>query len=130
MTDPNRVSLYLRPEQAEKLPVDARHTRSAAINVVIDRYHAVMTSLRAEVEQALTKDEMLAVCGICNGTIFEPAEIIIGAVLADVQDADDTALVQFGVGKGALCAKIADLSPAHQMALVELIEAFWRKGTA
>jgi hypothetical protein len=75
--------------------------------------------------EIFTREEYTAILAVCNGTIFQPAGVIRGGVLADVEDSLDSEITVHGADKEALVAKLRTLSPLQQYALVESIESYW-----
>lgn len=97
-----------------------------AITVVLDRYMELMRLGRASLRgqsNPLSESEFKCLLAMAMSTLFEPAGIVQGAVLADAEDAGQEELSAFGVERAALLAKLRGLSPLEQFALVDWLEA-------
>ena len=97
---------------------------SGRLGDVCDRYAEIIR--RTRVEQKFSEAEMNALRDCCNGTIFAPAQLIAGAVLANFEDsAVDGLYDKWGIDGLETARKLNALTFAEQVALVENIEKFW-----
>lgn len=118
-----RTSIYLNPPLEEALK--GADSISGRLGQICDRY--AETNRRARIRQRFDEAEMNAFRDCCNGTIFGPAQLIDGAVLANFEDsAPDGLYEKWRIDAPTTIAKLRALTYAEQVALVEDIEAFWR----
>ena len=118
-----RTSIYLNPPLEEALK--GADSVSGRLGQICDRY--AETNRRARIAQRFSEPELNALRDCCNGTIFGPAQLIDGAVLANFEDsAPDGLYEKWGIDAPATIAKLRGLTYPEQVALVEDIEAFWR----
>lgn len=117
-----RTSIYLNPPiEAALIHADSI---SGRIGNICDRYAQIVR--RARIAQRFSGAELNALRDCCNGTIFSPAELISGAVLANFEDsAPDGLYDKWGIDGAATAAKLRTLTYVDQVALVEDIERFW-----
>ena len=118
-----RTSIYLNP------PIEAAlkdaDSISGRLGQICDRF--AETNRRARIAQRFSEAELNAFRDCCNGTWFEPAQLIDGAILANFEDsAPDGLYEKWGIDAPATIAKLRDLTYPDQVALVEDIEVFWR----
>lgn len=98
---------------------------SGRLVTIGDRYSEIVR--RQRVETKFAEAELNALRDCCNGTLFEPAQLIDGAILANFEDsAIDGLYDKWTIDGPATAAKIAALSYPEQVALVEAIEQWWR----
>lgn len=118
-----RTSIYLNPPLEEALK--GADSISGRLGQICDRFGE--TNRRARIRQRFSEAELNALRDVCNGTIFGPAQLIDGAVLADFEDSlIDGIAEKWGIDAPATIAKLRDLTYPDQVALVEDIETFWR----
>lgn len=118
-----RTSIYLNPPIAEALK--SADSISGQLGKICDRY--AETNRRARIAQRFSEAELNAFRDCCNGTWFEPAQLIDGAVLANFEDSlQDGIAEKWGIDAPSTIAKLRELTYPDQVALVEDIEAFWR----
>lgn len=118
-----RTSIYLNPPLEESLK-DA-DSISGRLGQICDRY--AETNRRARIAQRFSEAELNAFRDCCNGTIFGPAQLIDGAILANFEDSEPDGLYEkWGIDGKATAAKLRTLTYPDQVALVEDIETFWR----
>lgn len=98
---------------------------SGSINRIIDRYGEICRRLR--VEDRFTSAELDALRAVANGWLAEPAATIAGGLALEVADANPDAFEAFNVDRRALLSKLRDLDYAHEVAMVDSIERYWRK---
>ena len=122
-----KTSFYLSKTIEEKLRIDPDQGRglSKVVSLTIDRYHELIDREKKAVSSILSKDEILTLCAVCNGTIFEPAANIRRGVLINLQDTYPEELPGFDIDKKALEEKLSLFTPVQEMALVEIIEDYW-----
>lgn len=117
-----RTSIYLSPPLEEALK--GADSISGRLGQICDRY--AETNRRARIAQRFSAGELNAFRDCCNGTIFGPAQLIDGAVLANFEDSlQDGIAEKWGIDAPATIAKLRDLTYPDQVALVEDIETFW-----
>lgn len=118
-----RTSIYLNPPIEAAL--NGADSISGRLGQICDRY--AETNRRARIGQRFSTAELNALRDVCNGTRFEPAQLIDGAVLANFEDSlQDGIAEKWGIDASATIAKLRGLTYPDQVALVEDIEAFWR----
>jgi len=118
-----RTSIYLNPPLSEALK--GADSISGRLGQVCARY--AETNRRARIRQRFSEAELNAMRDVCNDTIFWPAQLIDGAVLADFEDSlIDGIAEKWDIDAPATIAKLRDLTYPDQVALVEDIEVFWR----
>jgi hypothetical protein len=118
-----RTSIYLNPPLEAALK--GADSISGHLGKICDRY--AETNRRARIAQRFSEDELSAFRDCCNGTWFEPAPLVDGAVLANFEDSlQDGIAEKWGIDAPAAIAKLRGLTYPDQVALVEDIEAFWR----
>lgn len=118
-----RTSLYLNP------PIEAAlknaDSISGRIGEICARY--AETNRRARISQRFSEAELNALRDGCNGTIFVPAQLIDGAVLANFEESlMDGIAEKWEINAPATIAKLRALTYPDQIALIEDIETFWR----
>lgn len=116
-----RTSIYLNP------PIDAalagHDNTSGRLGNICGRYLEIMR--RTRIAQKFSESELNALRDCCNGTWFEPAQLIDGAVLANFEDSEPDGLYEkWGIDGKTTADKLRLLNYAEQVALVENIEAF------
>jgi len=116
-------SIYLSEAVRTKLRTPPRG-QSAAVSATIDRYYALLAPERKRLEALFSSSEWNAMRNACNGTLWDAASIR-GGVLANIQDSLEDELTSFGADRKTLEKKLADLAPATQYALVEMLEEYW-----
>lgn len=98
---------------------------SGRLSTLADRYLEILR--RTRVARRFSEAELNALRDCCNGTWFEPAQLIDGAILANLEDSEIDGLYEkWAIDGAALAAKLRELSFADQVALVEEIEQWWR----
>jgi len=95
---------------------------SSAITVVVDRYAELMRIERRSLRELFTQNEVNLMLNNALSTMYEPAGVLSGAVLADTQDEDGSQFELFGVDRAALLAKLRGLTTGQQFALVDWLE--------
>lgn len=121
-----RITIYLNPPLAEALEgLAAGDSVSGRLGAIAGRYTEILR--RARIASRFTAHELDALRDCCNGTWFDPASLIDGAVLANFQDALQDGLGnKWGIDPAAVAERLRALSYPEQVALVEDIEQFWR----
>ncbi|MBU1080929.1 MAG: hypothetical protein KKB59_10625 [Spirochaetes bacterium] len=95
---------------------------SAAITLVADRYGSLMARERRALRDLFNKSERNLMLSNALSTIYEPADIIPGAVLADTEDEEDHVFEVDGIDRAALLDKLRGLNLGQQYALVDWLE--------
>ncbi len=122
-----RTTLYLNAPIAAA--VAGAESISGRLGAVCDRYAEILR--RARILPRFTEQELDALRDCCNGTWFEPAQLIDGAVLANFEDSLVDGLAEkWAIDSAALSDKLRALTYAEQVALVEEIERYWRESAA
>lgn len=120
-----RTTIYLNPPIAAALADVGEGSTSGRLGAICDRFAEIKR--RARIRQRFSEGELMAVRDCCNGTWFEPAALIDGAVLANFEDSiQDGIAEKWEIDAQAAIVKLRALTFAEQVALVEDIEAFWR----
>jgi hypothetical protein len=122
-----KTSFYLSKDLQTKLRLSDERGLSMSANRAIDRYYAIVEAERKKLDALFTKGEWNFMRNACNGTIWEPAEVIRGGVLADCEDGIDEDYDFYNADRKILIKKLRDLNVSQQFALVELIEEWWDK---
>jgi hypothetical protein len=121
-----RTSIYLNPPIEEALK--GADSISGRLGQICDRFAEI--NRRARIQQRFSAAELNALRDCSNGTWFDPAKLIDGAVLANFEDsAPDGLYAKWGIDGPATADKLRGLSYADQVALVEDIEKFWQAVT-
>ena len=124
-----RTTIYLNEPLALALQGLADRGQSARLGDIADRFAEIVR--RARIAQRFSEAELMALRDCCNGTWFQPAKLIDGAVLANFSDSGPDGLYEkWGIDAQAVIDKLQGLSFADQVALVEDIEGFWRSVAA
>lgn len=95
---------------------------SSAITVIVDRYAELMAIERRELRKLFSQEEVNIMLNNALSTIYEPAGIIAGAVLADTEDEIESQFEFFEVDRDVLLAKLRGLNVGQQFALVDWLE--------
>ena len=124
-----KSSLYLNEELLKKLRIDGDRSvgMSTAVNRAVDRLDMIIASEEKTLLELFTNDEWNAMRNTTNGTIWEPAAVIRGGMMAEIQDRLDDELVSFGAYRDELEPKLATLTVSQQVALIDMIERWWAK---
>lgn len=109
----------------QKLRLSDNRGLSMAANRAIDRYYAMVEAERQKLTALFSDGEWNMMRNACNGTIWEPAEIIRNGVLANCQDDIDANYEYYGANREKLGKKLLFLTISQQYALVEMIEEWW-----
>ena len=122
-----RTTIYINPPIAAALRAGTESV-SSRLGAVCGRYGEIVR--RARIAARFTEPELDALRDCCNGTLFDPAQLIDGAILANFEDSLVDGLAEkWDIDPEALAAKLRGLPYSDQVALVEDIEAF-RQGVA
>ena len=119
-----RTTIYISDVLARAIGAspDSLSGRLAQIG---DRYGEIIR--RQRIEQKFSDAELNALRDCCNGTWFDPAQLIDGAVLANFIDSKPDGLYEkWQVDGQSTAAKLAALTYPEQVALVEAIEQWCR----
>lgn len=122
-----KTSVYLTEELENKLNLNRFRGLSEAIHCAVDRYQEIIGTERRKVEAMFSEGEWNTMRNACNGTVWVPAGIIRGGVLANIEDSLDEEIEAYGADRRELEEKLRGLSVIQQFALVELIEEWWAK---
>ena len=68
-------------------------------------------------QNVFTNEEFLAMCNVCSSMDWTPAIALRSGVLINVEDADETELLD--INKNKLIEKLSALQPLEQFALVD-----------
>lgn len=118
-----RTTIYLNPPLAAA--IEGCDSISGRLGTLCDRYAEIIR--RTRVASRFTEAELNALRDCCNGTWFEPAQLIDGAIRANFDDSLPDGLAdKWDVDPDKVRAKLDALTYADQVALVENIEKFWR----
>jgi len=119
-----RTSLYVNEEMAAKLGplVERFGGLSKAVTVVSARYQEIMSIDRRTVKDLFTEGEINLMLNNALPTVYEPAGVVNGAVLADTQDEDRVVFQEFGVDRGVVLEKLKSLTTGQAFALVDWLE--------
>ena len=120
-----RTTIYLNEPLAAALTGLAQRGQSARLGDIADRFAEI--TRRARIAQRFSEADLMALRDCCNGTWFQPAKLIDGAVLANFTDSGPDGLYEkWSIDSAAVVEKLQGLSFPDQVALVEDIETFWR----
>lgn len=121
----NRRSTIHRSPRLDEAIGASPPSLSGRLSTIADRYLEILR--RSRIARQFSEAELNAMRDCCNGTWFEPAQLIDGAILANVEDSRIDGLYEnWGIDGASLCEKLRGLSFAEQVALVEEIEQWWR----
>lgn len=126
----NNESVSIPITILKKIKNDKSSLRSSVV-AALERYVAIRSVGIREVRRTFTDNELLMLADICNGTMFEPFQMVLenNAVLIQVEDAEgfynDHYFQKHGVSGDELKTKLENLSKPGQIALIEVIEQFW-----
>lgn len=116
-----KKGIYFADDQAEFLG----DITSKRVAMAVDRYREILR--RERIDRLFTEQEWDLLRDVCNGTLFEPAQLIAGALAAEVKDATyDGIADKWSVDVPMLLENLEKLTYAQQVAVVESIEAWWR----
>lgn len=115
-----RTSFYLSKEQEARLRIGPDRGVSAAINEIMDRYQYLIDTERGKLRMLFSQEEWDGILSATWSTLWQPAGIIRGGVLADVEDSLEDELQ--GADKEKLVEKLRELTPIQQFSLVEILE--------
>lgn len=119
-----RTSIYLNPPIAAT--IEGAQSISGRLGAVCDRYSEIVR--RSRIASRFSSAELNAMRDCCNGSWFEPAQLIDGAVLANFEDSLVDGLAEkWEIDASITADKLRCLSYPEQVALVEDIERFWRE---
>jgi hypothetical protein len=120
-----RTSIYLNPPLLAVIAEMGDESISGRLGQICDRYTEI--NRRARIKHRFSEAELNAFRDCCNGTIFGPAQLVDGAVLANFEDSLIDGLAdKWEIDASATIAKLRHLTYPDQVALVEDIESFWR----
>ena len=125
-----RTSIYLTDDLKAKLKLGRSRGLSEALNMAIDRYQEIIDAERKRMNSFFTEGEWNAMRNSCNGTIWVPAALIRGGVLANIEDSLDEEIESFGADRETLEGKLRELTVVQQFALVDMIEQWWDEQSA
>lgn len=120
-----KTSLYLNEQLSRMLEKYAPRVNgelSSTLTILTDRYDVLMAAERRTIRDLFTDGEHLLMLDNALSTMYEPAAIIQGSVLADAEDQEDAEFDRFGVDRAALIGKLRELTPGQQFALVDWLE--------
>lgn len=121
----NRRSTIHRSSRLDEAIGVSPDSLSGRLSVIADRYLEILRRTRAA--RQFSDAELNALRDCCNGTWFDPAALIDGAILANVADSREDGLFEkWEIDGEALMAKLRALPFADQVAMVEDIEQWWR----
>lgn len=117
---------FLAQDHAEsraalRLPTEELEITSS-VETLTDRWRTLMALENRALRALFTRDEVNLMLNNALSTIYAPAGVIPGAVLASTEDEDQAVFKKFQVDKGALLTKLKGLSPAQDFALVDWLE--------
>lgn len=121
-----RISIYVGPDLQRVLDERSRPgeqgERSHLINLLADRYSDLMWRSRPELSTA----EWKLVCDALNGCLMEPAGHA-GALTLEISDAIrlNGLAEKWSVDGKALVKKLAALTPAQRLSVIDVAERFW-----
>jgi len=134
MSPSERLSIYLPDRLRRIIDIDAEQTPglSNRIAAIVDRYGVIITEC-----PAFRRSEWLLMLDACNGwaSWSEAGETLMVGLAAEVEDHirlnDAGAHWQINSADcQVLVARLAGLSRAETMAVLERIERFWRRPAA
>lgn len=120
-----KTSTFYLNEQLDKYLAIYRHIHggiSRATTVIFDRYHELMIREQRYLREFFTEGEKNLMLNNALSTIYEPAGVVPGAVLADTIDEDPVNFEAFNVDKKKIIEKLQALNLGQQFALVDWLE--------
>jgi hypothetical protein len=128
----DKTSIYMSEDLAAKIgPMidrlgveggDKKRGLSAAVTILTDRYMELVARETRVLRELFDEGEKNLMLNNALSTLYEPAAIIPGAVLADTQDEDPEVFALYGVDRKVLLAKLRGLNLGQQFALVDWLE--------
>lgn len=107
--------------------LEARQTGDEGLGLVakrdLERYYSLLQRELRTAREALTENEMLALCNLANGTLWDATSAPL--LWAETADAHPATLEKWNVDQEALVAKLRTLSPITLVAIVDAIEQWW-----
>jgi hypothetical protein len=88
------------------------------------RYYKMLGSERP----AFPHEQASVLCDMLNGVVLEPVDHAPQLLQIEVQDAPDQLFEKWGVDRGRLEKRVADLSFAEALATIDAVERFWASG--
>lgn len=122
-----KTSVYMTDALREKLRIAPFGERGAseAVSLTIDRYSLIVKAEKKKLQGIFSDNEFLAMFNACSSASWRPAEACRDGVLHNVQDSTKEELSMYDVDRTALEEKLQSLSVSQQLALVEMVEAYW-----
>jgi len=100
-------------------------TLSDGVRDSLERYYYLLERSRTQMAELFDRDELVALCAVGNGTLFE-AHTIEG-LLWNMEDAIAGEEIELSEDqKAALLDKLRGLTLTQHAALVDAVERFWR----
>jgi hypothetical protein len=110
MTRPNRQNIYL-PDHLRDYVADSK-SLSGRISTIIDRYSEALR--RTRIQKRFSDEELHHIKRACHSWLPDPAATVFGGIEIELEDE--------GIAPAELIAKVKELSPFEQVALVEWFE--------
>lgn len=109
----------------------AGESLSGRVADILDRYGEIIKRADAEVISLMTDEEILTVCAVIQGTLWQPASLIDGGIVADLEDAEDAYFgpepMGWRVERKGLIEKVRALTYVQSVALVERCRKIMRR---
>lgn len=125
----DKYQISTQPELTAEIEMrNAGENRSGTISKMLSRYLYVLADARRRLRDQFSEGEISLILDALNGTGFfdEHAPIFIDAEIADAISLDRLD-AKWGVDGAALVKKLAALSYADKLALVDASERWWNR---
>jgi ribosomal protein S25 len=96
--------------------------QSHVITDIMSRYDALMRIERRALRDLFTQNELNLMLNNALSTIYGTGEDVLGSVLADTEDEENSQFEYFEVDRSVLINKLRNLTPGQQFALIDWLE--------
>lgn len=93
-----------------------------ALTALADRYDTITSIGKRKIRNKFSTDEIMMLVYQGLSTVYEPAGVIPGAILADIEDMDPNDFKSRKIDRAALLEKLRTLTIDEQFALVDWLE--------
>ena len=108
-----------------KLEARVGGTRATSENVAAKRDLERYYDLLAEALPAFPRPQALLICDALNGTLFHETTSPARQLSYELHDVPPALYEKHKVDKKTLVNRVADLSPAEALAVIDAVERFW-----
>ena len=108
--------------------IRAREGRSRSEHQTARRDLTRYYKMLEEERPAFTHEQASLLCDLLNGVMLEPLDHAAQGLQIEIQDASDRLFEKWGLDRGRLEKRVADLSFAEALATIDAVERFWASG--